>query len=262
MNSLAYRSDVTAHAGPSSGGFLEEHAESGLQYSRFAIGDRPYCVWDPELAAKNLRFIEQLDPAFFGYQADAHAAALESEERQRAAIALRIAYSHGLETFFSLVAASVQASDCVVGYLTNCWPKQVRGVISKIGHGANMYSKVGDISRSWDRLSSAVNVFALDDPARTAVLASLFARLWARFAHDFLDVPMRSEYNSLKHGLRAAFGAFHWRLGKNPPMELLPLPINSHTYRAATLAPRRFTSIAFKVTLTSALQSATRIGIR
>ena len=67
--------------------------------------------WD--LREENLKFLRSVDHEYFDYQARVHSQELEGEEWQRPAMALRGAYNHGLETFFTLVGAALQAPHIV-----------------------------------------------------------------------------------------------------------------------------------------------------
>ena len=83
----------------------------------FAVADEPYCCWEYDLAERNQRFLATLDATYFHYVADRHFEEVEGENRQRAAVALRAAYHHGLETLFSLLGALTQAPDAVPAWL-------------------------------------------------------------------------------------------------------------------------------------------------
>lgn len=75
----------------------------------FVVGEKDaFCVWDPDFRERNLTFIESVDADYFMYLAAVHGEQI-AEEPQHAAFALRTAYHHGLETFFSLLFAAVQA---------------------------------------------------------------------------------------------------------------------------------------------------------
>ena len=75
-----------------------------MQYSKFAIDDKAWCLWDWDLAARNLNFLNSIDPTYFDYLARAHVNSIESDtDQHNAALALRMSYSHGLETFFAFL---------------------------------------------------------------------------------------------------------------------------------------------------------------
>jgi hypothetical protein len=103
-----------------------------IQYARFAVDETPYCLWDLDIHARNLEFINRIDPRYFEHVANLHGQFLEGEENQYAAVALRIAYSHGLESLFALLCATVQAPDCIVGWLLKYKNVELNEVIRKI----------------------------------------------------------------------------------------------------------------------------------
>jgi hypothetical protein len=77
---------------------------AGIQYNKFAINETPYCIWDWDIRKLNLDFLETIDPHYFEHIANIHGQFLEDGEKQYAATALRVAYSHGLESLFALFA--------------------------------------------------------------------------------------------------------------------------------------------------------------
>jgi hypothetical protein len=48
-----------------------------LESVKFAVLDRPLCVWDPNLVDANRRFLRGLDPEFFLHQVMVHAGPAE-----------------------------------------------------------------------------------------------------------------------------------------------------------------------------------------
>jgi hypothetical protein len=179
----------------------------------FAVDERCYCVWDPELQDENSRFLARVDAAYFEYAALSHVSQLDVENRPKAALALRAAYHHGLETLFSLIAAAIQAPNAVVAWLPRCQNETLRDIVAKISRGDRLLTPSGRQFTTWDRVSSAVhrNAFAGDvPPGKTA---ELFARLWTRLAGDLTSDLVTAEYNSIKHGLRVTSGAFALAVG-------------------------------------------------
>lgn len=86
----------------------------------FAVGDEAYCCWDYDLPARNERFLRSLDGSYFSYVSGRHLDQIAGEDRQRASVALRGAYHHGLETLFSLLGAMVQAPEAVPAWIPKC----------------------------------------------------------------------------------------------------------------------------------------------
>lgn len=180
-----------------------------MQYSIFAVDETPYCVWEEDLQERNLRFVERIDHGYFEYLATTHAVNLEGQDQQRAAIALRTGYHHALETFFTLLCASIQAPGCVVGWVQKCQAGQLRSLVRKIQKGRHhLYNRIGLPYVGWQVLSDTINLFHYENESRTKESKELFAGLWARFASDFLDDYHIKEYNSIKHGFRARAGGF------------------------------------------------------
>lgn len=180
-----------------------------MQYSVFVVDDVPYCVWEWDLQERNLRFVEGIDHEHFEYLAVTHAAQLDGSNSQRAAIALRTAYHHGLETFLTLVCATLQAPRCIVGWVQKCQTHQLRNLVRKIQEGRHRtLNQVGLREVNWNTLSSTINLFSYEDESRTRESRELFAVLWSRFGNDYLDDYHIKEYNSIKHGFRARAGGF------------------------------------------------------
>lgn len=188
--------------------------ESKLLHVRFAVNETPYCFWDLDVHARNLEFIEKIDPKYFEHVANLHSNGLDGEEKQYAAAALRIAYSHGLETLFALLCALIQAPDCVIGWFLKYQNRELYDLVNKINDGAIIYSKLKKHRVTWEVISELVFFnFKTGDQAKDEKLQKNFARLWQHFAYDFLDTKSAVEYNSIKHGMRARMGGFSLAMG-------------------------------------------------
>lgn len=217
-----------------------------LQRAHFVVDTAPHTVWDYELTKKNHEFLRGIDPGYFAYIASTHGTLLKSDDRDeqnRAAIALRIAYSQALETFCALLAAAVQAPHCALGWMLQYRNRHLEAVIGKLYREEPLYSMLPG-GTSWKAISTAVHKFQLGDTEREQQLTQGFTRLWRRFAEDFLDQGSLDEYNSLKHGLRARPGGFKVAIasaqasGDPPPPEAWPAPSGSrHGSRFFTAEP-------------------------
>jgi len=73
--------------------------------------------------------LRSLDADYFTFQGRQFARSLETEDAQRAAVALRSAYSHALETFFALLFAAIQAPDCVPAWLALYQPAELVALV-------------------------------------------------------------------------------------------------------------------------------------
>jgi len=187
---------------------------SEVQYARFAVNEKPYCMWDLDVHENNLDFINSIDPRYFEHIANLHSQFLEGEEKQYSAIALRIAYSHGLESLFALLCAIVQAPDCIVGWILKYQNNDLYEVIKKISERRPIYSRLYAKSVTWDVIAALIFThLKTGDDKKDSRIRNSFARLWARFARDYLNVNHGFEYNSIKHGLRVKMGGSYLALG-------------------------------------------------
>jgi hypothetical protein len=120
----------------------EEREASSIEFSQFAVDEEPYCLWDWELRKLNRQFLDSLDPQYFEHVANMNGQLLEGEENQYAATALRIAYSHGLESLFALLSATVQAPDCITGWFLRYRNRDLFNVMRKISNRERVHSKL------------------------------------------------------------------------------------------------------------------------
>lgn len=182
-----------------------------MQRYPFAVREQPYCAWGEDLAERNDAFLRSLDPTFFRYLTELHLPQLEGDHAQRAAVALRTAYHHSLETLFSLLGALTQAPGCVPAWLPKCSNRELRDLVNDISQGAPVLTQTGNQAISWLTLANVVHSHVW--PVDKGATAASFAQLWARLAGEFLDEYHIDEYNSLKHGFRVSSGGFHIRVG-------------------------------------------------
>ena len=196
-----------------------------IENSRFAVSDVPYCVWDPELRRTNLDFIEGIDPTYYKYIAAINKGALQGDGSQYAAMAIRIAYCHGLETLFSLLCACIQAPDCIIGWLQKYTLKQLRDLVKNIvNYQTPIFCKFNLQSVTLEELSNLINDFNLQKEDKKQQLKESFTTLWRRFAKDFLDDKLIAEYNNIKHGFRVRPGGFNVLVGPEDVPGVPPPP--------------------------------------
>jgi len=178
----------------------------------FLVVEEPFCVWSRDLRAQSLDFLRGLDPTYFAYLAKVHGERLD-EDAQQAAVALRTAYHHGLEAFFALLFAALQAPDAPFAWIHRAWPKHLRYLVSAVNSDATIPNKLGLEYVTWEKLSERVNLFRYDDPLKLAETQQLFASLWRSFAHDLTNQHHTDEYNGIKHGFRTHSGGFGLAVG-------------------------------------------------
>lgn len=184
-----------------------------IEYYPFVIDETDYCVWDLDGAKHNLQFINSIDPTYFEHIAAIYSDQLQGDNRQYAAIALRTAYSQGLESLFALLGATVQAPGCVVGWLLKYQNKELRNLVRKITNRKRVFTRFKNPQVTWDSIAEFVLLCATDDTQKYKYLHKSFASLWRQLASQFLDDLSTHEYNSIKHGLRVHIGGFSLTVG-------------------------------------------------
>jgi hypothetical protein len=185
---------------------------------RFVVDETEYAFWDANTRKVNLRFINQLDPDYFEYIAQLNLSLLNGEgndkkTRQHAAINMRLAYSQGLEVLFSLIFATIQAHDCVIGWFLKYNNRELFSIAKKFRDGKEIYTKLALPIRGWRDFANIVFVGIEEQKEKILSKIEQFAYLWSHFFEDFLDPNLDKEYNSIKHGLRVNMGGKHYLMG-------------------------------------------------
>ena len=197
---------------------------------RFVVNETPYCFWDLDVHGKNLEFINKIDPKYFEHIAALNGELLEGEQKQYVAAALRVAYSHGLETLFALLCAAVQAPDCVIGWFLKYRNSELFEFVKKINEGRIIYSKLRCHRVTWRVIADLVfSDFKTGDEEKDESIRRNFSRSWGHFASDFLDKKFDLEYNSIKHGSRARMGGFYFAMGAEDVLGVPAPPERMHT---------------------------------
>jgi hypothetical protein len=187
-----------------------------IQYSKFVVNESPYTVWEWDLKDRNITFITNFDSAYFEYLAQVHSQGLEiDEQKQWSALALRTAYSHGLETLFAFLFAALQAPDCVVGWLHKYDVGDLKALIKKVQTRQPIMLKLEINPITWKSISNVVlSPLCIEDKEKEQGIKQRFAILWGRLADYFVADVNTQEYNSIKHGFRVKAGGFRLAMGK------------------------------------------------
>ena len=185
-----------------------------LQFCKFVVNEKPFCVWDWDLQDRTISFLDGVDPEYFTYLAKAHEEHLETDEKQFAALAIRASYAQALETLFSFLGAALQAPYCVPAWLVKYQNQELYSLIEKISSYKPIYSSLGYRILTWEDINILLHAnLVLEDKEKESAIKEEFAKVLGRFASDFLNKTMKSEYNSIKHGFRVKPGGFYFALG-------------------------------------------------
>jgi hypothetical protein len=170
------------------------------------VNEEPYLLWEWDLKKRNIDFLNGIDPEYFTFLMETFESA---EDLKRASVAVRTTLHHSLETLFSLLGALLQSPSCVYGWLSRCPSPQLREVVRRIGANDTDLFRVWRVpAPSWDELARLVFRSYESGTEKQEKTAKLFAVLWARLAHEFLNEDYMDEYNSIKHGFRVRPGGF------------------------------------------------------
>ena len=250
---------------PMGDGGTHEEPQREFQARLFAVNTTPYCIWDWGLAERNIEYLESLDPDYFDYIGRANLPHLGSDdprERRRAATAIRTAYHHGLESFFALLFATLQSPWCVPGWMQAYSPADLRDMAQMVDPGHSSRGAQRERIRAlreellpyvwlrprsflrWESISRAVHRLDADEEV-AARMQGLFGNLWHGFARDLVNDSFVSEYNSIKHGLRAGFGGFYMLIGpESTPGEPAPAEamhsLGNSEHGSSFFTPRTF----------------------
>lgn len=157
---------------------------------------------------ETIEFLQGLDPYYFLYVAKINLENLKSEYPHYAALSIRLTYFHAMESFFSLLCATLQAPDCVHGWLLRYTNRSLRELVSEFDNGANFKNKCAlPANFTWLDISSLIySCNVKEEVSQEKIIA--FAEFWHRISKDFINNEKNVEYNSIKHGFRVRPGGF------------------------------------------------------
>ena len=174
-----------------------------IYYRAFAVGDRPYCLWGPNIEEENRNFIQNIDHEYYMYLARTHSGELKGEDKHRAAMALRTGYHHGLETLLTFLCATLQAPHSIVAWVPNCSTSQLVHLVAGLRDHFNkppMPNPYGIQRPSFNAIAKEIFQHSImPDEAKENAIRN-FGQAWRRFAKEYLDTTRTLEYNSIKHG--------------------------------------------------------------
>jgi len=199
-----------------------------MEAVKFVIYETPFACWDWNLREKNIEFLEGIDAGYFSYVANLNSD-VEDDDKHRAAVSLRLAYSHGLEALFALLCSAVQAPQCAVGWVLNYKNTDLLSLVRKISNEESVYTKFKQTPVTWEFLAKYIHSGLSYEEDKKIWIQKGFGRLWTLFAGEFVDENITREYNCIKHGLRARPGGFHLAVGQEDTPGV-PAPAEKMTF--------------------------------
>jgi hypothetical protein len=175
----------------------------------YFVNDWPQVTWAWDLEVRNLQFLQSIDPGYFAHVAQTQAPLLDGADAsaQYAAAAIRIAHAQAVETLFALLGALAQAPRAPIGWMLAYGNSDLRAVTALLfsRHGLTDHSKWKG-GATLATLSKIVMERAAWDAEKKQRVAESYLRLWRLWSESILDANQIAEYNSFKHGSRAALG--------------------------------------------------------
>lgn len=195
----------------------------------FCVLEKPFAVLDVNTAEKNKKFLADFDANFY-YRAahliinDPSVADISdgltdqsAQDRKDASTLARMLWHHGLETLIMLIGAYIQAPNAVHAYFLKCTNENCVSLAALLlGDKFPKYHRLQGSEFSLKSLLSGVHRYA--GLAHHDVVIDRFQAALSSMLCDYVDERNRSEYNSIKHGLRASHGSFGLAFGlQNEP---------------------------------------------
>ncbi|MCH8011300.1 MAG: hypothetical protein IIA61_05035 [Candidatus Marinimicrobia bacterium] len=182
-----------------------------MQFVIIMINNKPFCFWDWNIKKKNEEFISEYDPLYFDTIASMLHHHLEDEkttkkQKQYISFALRSYLSHAAESLFALLGATLQAPDCIYGWLFKYRNSDLNSLIDNISKGARIRNKLRLSYVDWESLSNTIHQFELEDQEKNNKIKRHFADFWQRLSSEYRSKDFENIYNSIKHGYRARPG--------------------------------------------------------
>lgn len=185
-----------------------------MDHRIFAVADEPYFLWEEDCRERSVEFLNGLDPGFFTYLLETHAAA---KDEKRASAGIRIALHHAVETMFSLLGAFFQAPGCSYAWISRCQTEQLRNVVRRIGsNDESLISPWVVRPIGWAGLADIVFQRFKPGTEENRFAVQGFSNVWARMSGDFLNELVSDEYNATKHGFRMTLGGFSAEISTKP----------------------------------------------
>lgn len=188
-----------------------------MQYYLYKINDKPYCCWEYDMKKTNVEFLSTIDWEYFLFQTEFFEQALTTENKHKAALAIRNVYHHAMETFFSFLCATIQAPYCAFSWIFQAKTNDIRDVLRRLNSRDNDLHCAFNLKEiSWEKFTNMI--FFVNENEEPKIenqneLAEKFAELWETLAKRFLDDYSIKEYNAIKHGLRTSTGGFTLNIG-------------------------------------------------
>lgn len=222
----------------------DETRDFGLLGFPVVVGKTPLVFWDTDHPQTQRTFLDRIDPSYFRYLARVHGSQLDGEDQLSAGVALRITFSHALESLFALLCAAIQAPRAPAIWILKYEYRGLKNLIGQISNGETYENRLNLEGGQWRTVAKALTPWETSEGDLNEHREAS-AVLWKTLARKVLDKDFDNEYMSLKHGFRVGSGPWFFRIGKEdvpgvaaPPERMRTLAASdygSSFYRATKL---------------------------
>jgi hypothetical protein len=213
-----------------------------LQTARFACDTTPYALHSFHMEGDNQVFLDSIDPDYYLHIAHINAAALETDERQYAAVQLRTAYSQAIETLFVLLAAVAQAPRCPAGWVLCYHSAELYNLARKILNGDEILTHLKSKPITWEVLARVTLPLNIENETQRKEIQAAFGEFWRSLAEEWVKKDFTEEYNSVKHGLRARLHGYSLNIGREESPGIPAPPENMITVAASEFGLQFFST--------------------
>lgn len=173
------------------------------EYELIFVNREPFRVWSGASTYRDQDLIHGLRPDLHLRLAKDLVDSLNHEDNDHAVLGLRLLYGLGLETFFALLFATLQAPGAPSAWLLLYRDDDLQELIERFQAGEDLPSRlVCSEPGSWEALAVMLFPSSLMEDEACRGRAKRLGQLWAEWASEYLNKDMKAEFNSLKHGLR------------------------------------------------------------
>lgn len=177
----------------------------------------PFAVWGDidDLKKESLDYIENIETDLFRYQMELNLAELRKDpENLNAAISIRQTYFHALETFLSLLASALQATEYPIGWILKYTNQELRSFINKINNKEKIFNfhQLNEIE--WKKIGHLIHRIEYHSEDDLLKINKMI-EFWKKWAIFHTDKNSILEFNSLKHGYRTKFGSTKLKIGNH-----------------------------------------------
>lgn len=193
----------------------------------FCVLDRPFVVWSNDVGRDCVDFLTRIDVGFYTRtvgmllanlpdeqigQSEQAVDATEERERKDVSSLARMLWHHGIETLVMILGAYIQTPQAPHAYFLKCRTEDAVALARALLQGRRLtYNRSNDAPFTISNLLNGVHQHV--PWTDKAVTISKLTKSLRTMLSAFTGEEHRSEYNSIKHGLRAGHGRFALAFG-------------------------------------------------